>query len=450
MARKKSPASSTGMSVRASGEANLWDNVAYAELFGAGYRGASRFNLFRLAVSLICIDVKSQDVAKTPIYLRRWVKGGSKIVSPAEHPVARMLAGRPNRYFGMKEWLRIATAHLVTAGQYYAGVQRTAGGDLVQMQGVPHTKVSRRINVAKGRYVHDVLIGTDHERVQWGWMVKDGGLFERDIAHIRLRSMNGYDAIGNDMVGTAAFQLVSNMADFQSGIYQNGGVPALAFTFPSGMTDQQYTRLKKDLDTAAKRLINDGKPLVLEGADGAVPKVEKLSQSASDTEFMKAQTQAMLDVLRVHRVPPHKAFVFESVKYDNLDSMERLYVDDSLVPIFDAIEEALTPVILTEEEQGEYFIQFDREAAYAMDPTARQKIVESKWKSGMISQNEMREAIGENRLPDGNVFMISGNFVLINDKNEPILMSGGNKPGDEKDHEQDEKPEPKKMLRVVS
>jgi hypothetical protein len=149
-------------------------------------------------------------------------------------------------------------------------------------------------------------------------------------------------------------------------------------------------------------------------------------------------------------VPPHKAYVFDSVKYDNLDSIERLYVDDSLVPIFDAICEALGPVLLTEDEQAQYFIAFDKEAAYASDPEKRQKVVESRWKNGMIEYDEMREAIGYNAAGGGigRQRMFSGNFVVVDEKGEVVMRAGGNAPGDEKsgDEPKDEKA---KGLRLV-
>src|SRR5690606_4294507 len=242
-----------------------------------------------------------------------------------------------------------------------------------------------------------------------------------------------------------------HMHKFQTDIFNNGGMPILGITFPEGLTDEQWQRLNKELKEQAKKSREKGVPFILEGAQGQVPKVEKMSLTAVDTEFLKANTAAMMDICRFYGVPPHKAYVFDSVKYDNLDSIERLYVDDSLVPIFDAICEALQPVLLTEAEQDQFFISFDKEAAYASDPEKRQKVVESRWKHGMITFDEMREALGYNAADDeaiGKTRMFSGNFVVVNDKNEVVLKAGGNAPGEEKAEE--ETAAKGKGLRLVS
>jgi HK97 family phage portal protein len=444
---------SLGLSVRHFGadDSHLWTTTNLGELFQQGYVAAgSRQAMLRLAVSLKCIDVLSRDFARTPMYLFEWMKGGAKIVDPSDHRVAKMLATRTSRYYGTKEFKRIAASYLATASQYYVAARRNGKDDLLEVQGIPHTDVNIRVEPKQRRYVYDVTANGLHAEAQYGWAQRRGGLLDTEMAHIRLRSMNGYDAIATSNVARAAFDLLNHMNKFQTDLFNNGGMPILGITFPEGMTDEQWERLNKELTAQAKKSREKGVPFILEGANGEVPKVEKMSLTAVDTEFLKANTAAMMDICRFYGVPPHKAYVFDSVKYDNLDSIERLYVDDSLVPLFDAFCEALQPVLLTEEEQEKYFVGFDKEAAYASDPLQRQKVIESRWKNGQIEYDEMREAIGYNAAGGklGRQRMFSGNFVVVDEKGEVVLKAGGNAPGDD-DKADDEKPAPKKNLRLV-
>lgn len=434
------------------GEDYLWTTTNLDQLFQQGYVAAgSRHAMFRLAVSMKCIDVLSRDFARTPAYLMEWMKGGAKIVDPSEHPVAKMLAKRTSRYYGTKEFKRITASYLATASQYYVAARRNRQGELLEIQGIPHTDVNPRVEPQSRRYVYDVTATGQHAAAQYGWAQRKNGLMDDEIAHIRLRSFNGYDAIATNNVAKAAFDLLNHMHKFQTDIFNNGGMPILGITFPEGMTDEQWERLNKELTAQAKKSRERGVPFILEGANGEVPKVEKMSLTAVDTEFLKANTAAMMDICRFYGVPPHKAYVFDSVKYDNLDSIERLYVDDSLVPLFDAFCEALDPILLTEDEQDRYFIAFDKEAAYASDPLQRQKVIESRWKNGQIEYDEMREAIGYNAAGGklGRQRMFSGNFVVVDEKGEVVLKAGGNQPGEEPEKTEDEKPAPKKTLRLV-
>lgn len=432
---------SAGLALRSfdASDDHLWTTTNLHELFQQGYVAAgSRQAMLRLAVSLKCIDVLSRDVARTPAYLFRRKPGGAEMVEPSKHPVAKMLATRTSRYYGVKEFFRITTAFLATASQHYVAARRNGQNEILEIQGIPHTDVTVRVEPQARRYVYDVTANGLHAQAQYGWAQRKKGLLDNEIAHIRLRSFNGYDAIATSNVARAAFDLLNHMHKFQSDIFNNGGMPILGITFPEGLTDEQWERLNKDLTAQAKQSREKGKPFILEGANGESPKVEKMSLTAVDTEFLKANTAAMMDICRFYGVPPHKAYVFDSVKYDNLDSIERLYVDDSLVPIFDAICEAIQPVLLTEEEQGEFFIAFDKEAAYASDPEKRQKIVESRWKNGQIEYDEMREAIGYNAVGGelGRYRMFSGNFVIVDKDGEVIMKAGGNAPGSEDQTEQ--------------
>lgn len=455
MSESKEVAKSAGLAVRHFGASDdhLWTTTNLDQIFQqGGYVAAgSRHAMLRLAVSLKCIDVLSRDVARTPIYLYRRMKGGAKIVEPTEHRVAQMLATRTSRYYGTKEFLRITASYLATASQFYVAARRDNTDKLLEIQGIPHTDVNVRVDPNARRYVYDVTANGQHAQAQYGWAQRKSGLLDDQMAHIRMRSFNGYDAIATSNVARAAFDLLNHMHKFQTDIFNNGGMPILGITFPEGMTDEQWERLNKELTAQAKKSREKGVPFILEGANGEVPKVEKMSLTAVDTEFLKANTAAMMDICRFYGVPPHKAYVFDSVKYDNLDSIERLYVDDSLVPIFDAICEALQPVLLTEEEQAKFFIAFDKEAAYATDPLQRQKVIESRWKNGQIEYDEMREAIGYNAAGGklGRQRMFSGNFVVVDEKGEVVLKAGGNQPGDDEKADDDEKPAAKKGLRLV-
>jgi HK97 family phage portal protein len=207
-------------------------------------------------------------------------------------------------------------------------------------------------------------------------------------------------------------------------------MPTVAFQFPDELTDIQFDRLNKGINESIEKSKKSGKPIILEGKGGKVPEIEKLTMTSADADFVKSNIAAANEMLRYFRVPPHKAFLLESVKYDNLDSAERTYVDDTLTSYFQCICEGLAPVLLTEEEQDDYFLEFDAEMAFSMDPERRQKIVESRWKNGMITYDDMRTEIGFNAVGGeaGQVRMMSGNFVLVDEKNEVVLKAGGNAP----------------------
>lgn len=429
MAKKSTK--SAGLAVR-SGDDGPWSTVQLGDRYSKGlYVFGTRQQLFTLSVSLLCIDVLQQDVSKTPFELRRRVPGGDVAVLPNEHPVAALLA-EPSEYYGPKEFMRMLTAHLVTASEHFVAIRRDlrgiGGGDPLEMQGIPRRQTDVRVEPESRRYSYYFHPGSLHEMAQYGWA--RGGLTDKDVAHLRKRSLNGIDALATSQLMKSTLDLLEDMQQFQSGIFANGGMPIMAFAFPEGMTDEQFKRLNTDLRNAADKARREGKPFILEGADGKVPEVNKVSLSAVDTEFVKAHASAGLEATRYFRVPPHKVYLLETIKYDNLAAEERRYVDEALCPIFDVVEEGFGKVLLTKKEREEFFFRFDREKAYTSDPETRQKIIEARWKSGLITKNEARKANGDNAIgAAGEVYMVSGNFVLTDLENNVVLKAGGNQPG---------------------
>src|SRR5690606_3782506 len=137
----------------------------------------------------------------------------------------------------------------VTASQYYVAARRKRTGELLEIQGIPHPGVTVRVEPKQRRYVYDVTANGQHAQAQYGWAA--GGLLDDQMAHLRLRSMNGLDPIAPSAVAKGAFDLISNMQNFQSDPFSNGGMPTLALTLPGGLTDEQWQRLNTDLQAQA-------------------------------------------------------------------------------------------------------------------------------------------------------------------------------------------------------
>ena len=430
---------SPGMQVREIGT-DTWTFAEYGDrLFSIGGNlFGPKSAMFKLAVAAACLDVIAQDVSKTPVDLRKITDLGSEIVKAKDHPAAGFLKIGPNTFLGAKEFIRIMTYQLAVHSEYLIIGRRDRSGKLIEYSGVPCSNIQEvSVNADARKWFYDIHAHTEHDEALFGWA--KGKKVHTEVGHIKRRSMNGLDVMSTASLSSGALKLMSEMSNYQSGTYSNGGVPTVAFTFPDGLTDDQFERLQAGIDKALKKAKKDGTPLILEGSDGVVPKVERLSESTGDKEFVKANMAAGMDIIRYFRVPPHKVYLMESIKYDNMDSAERVYVDDTLCSYFSDIQEAMDRALLTGEERKEYFHSFDIEEAYALDPKEKNEIIKSRWISGMISEDEMRRKIGMNTYggPRGKNRTFSGNFIVVDENNKVLIRAGGNKPGEEGDSKDD-------------
>lgn len=120
---------------------------------------------------------------------------------------------------------------------------------------------------------------------------------------------------------------------------------------------------------------------------------------------------------------------FDGTKYENMESLERMYVTDSLEPRCIAIEERLTLQLLTEDEQLDFYVEFDREELHRPDQKSLHERVIKLWDSGVITQDEAREKLGYNPARDGKIYKMSANTFLIDEKHE-VVVTNQPSPGD--------------------
>ncbi|MEM7303398.1 MAG: phage portal protein [Pseudomonadota bacterium] len=424
-----------GIDSKSAGWTTTWSSDHDLLFSRGGHLFGTKAALFKLSVSLLCIDVLQQDVSKTPLYLRRHKDRGSEIVKPSEHPLANLLKNGPNEYMGAKEFIRQMTAHLAISSEYFVPVRRDQRGTLIEFAGVPKSQVSVNVNPEERLWVYDINPSSLHEQALYGWA--KGRRDHKECSHIRKRSMNGLSVQSTHAITEQSRVIIENMQDYQENIFRNGGITSFAINFPEGMTEEQFERLQNSVDLALKKHKETGKPLVFEGAGGNTPTIEKLTMSAADAEFKGSLTAAGLDMARFFRVPPHKIYLLEPVKYDNMDPSERVYVDDTLRDYFETIIEGLTKVLLTKEERQNYFLWFDIDKAYARNPKERHEITRDRWRNGMLEHNEMREEIGMNPVEGdvGRTRMIAGGFTILDQNNEFVIGATVGKDEDKKSKE---------------
>jgi hypothetical protein len=78
----------------------------------SGSRRLSLDEILQLSAVMICLDVRSQDIAKVAFRMyERMPGGGKREVEAEEHPVAFLLATRPNAFMTWNEFWTMVILH---------------------------------------------------------------------------------------------------------------------------------------------------------------------------------------------------------------------------------------------------------------------------------------------------------------------------------------------------
>ena len=221
-------------------------------------------------------------------------------VGPADHPLARLLV-RPNPEQTGVELLEAFYGHLQVSGNSYlevASIDEAAPSELYVLR-------PDRMSV---------LPGADGWPVGWEHRVgANVRRFERDplsgdapILHVKLFHPAD-DWYGLSPMEAAAFSIDIHNAGgaWNKALIDNAARPsgALVFTGAGGadrLSEEQFQRLKRELEDMHVGAANAGRPMLLEGGLEWRP----MSLSPSDMDFIDARHAAARDIALAFGVPP--------------------------------------------------------------------------------------------------------------------------------------------------
>jgi len=243
----------------------------------------------RNAIAYRCVRTIAEAAASAPLK-----------VGPAHHPLAKLLA-RPNPEQTGIELLEAFYGHLQVAGNAYleaAAIEDETPSELYVLR-------PDRMSV---------IPGADGWPVGWEHRVgANVRRFERDpvtndapILHLKLFNPTD-DHYGLSPMEAAAYAVDIHNAGgaWNKALIDNAARPsgALVFSGVSGadrLSEEQFQRLKRELEEMHSGAMNAGRPMVLEGGLDWRP----MSLSPSDMDFIEARHAAARDIALAFGVPP--------------------------------------------------------------------------------------------------------------------------------------------------
>ncbi len=241
------------------------------------------------AIAYRCVRMIAEAAASAPLK-----------VSPVEHPLARILA-RPNPEQTGVELLESFYGHLQVAGNAYLEAAAIDDAEPSEIYVLRPDRVS-------------VVPGADGWPIGWEHRVGPNvRRFERDpisndapILHLKLFHPAD-DWYGLSPMEAAAFSIDIHNAGgaWNKALIDNAARPsgALVFTGAGGadrLSEEQFRRLKQELEDMHVGAANAGRPLLLEGGLEWRP----MSLTPSDMDFIEARYAAARDIALAFGVPP--------------------------------------------------------------------------------------------------------------------------------------------------
>ncbi|MCP8937792.1 phage portal protein [Alsobacter sp. SYSU M60028] len=348
-----------------------WTPRDYAALAREGYQ--------RNAVVHRCVRMVAETAAGVPLSAFDGEREATR------HPALDLLA-RPNPREGGAALLEAVYGHLLVAGNAYV--------EAVCVDGAPRELHALRPDRMK------VIPGADG----WpeGWEYGVGGRAVRfarpaeglsPILHLTLFHPLD-DHYGLSPMESAAMALdIHNAAGaWNKALLDNAARPSGALIYAGGqggnLGDEQFARLKAELEAGFQGAANAGRPLLLEGGLDWKP----LSMSPKDMDFIEARAAAAREIALAFGVPPPLLGLPGDNTYANYAEANRAFWRQTVLPLVSRTAQSLAHWLAPAFGEGlRLEPDLDRVEALAGEREALWRRVTA---ADFLTADEKRQAVG--------------------------------------------------------
>lgn len=318
----------------------------------------------------------STALAFTPVYRAASLIANDIARTPLEidDDIAARLIAQPNRWQNGFEFRRSLTLQALLYGNAFAVINRTVGGDLLELLPVDIESVSLDLTKAEPFY----------KTRQYGEVPM------ASMLHIRAVGLDGLWGESPVRLCRTSLQILAAQESSQLEVMRNAGNPKLAIVHPGPMGAPAKQMVAEDFVKHHAGAANAGRPLVL--SEGM--KVERISSTLDDAGIAAARRYSVEDVSRIYGVPTSYLSEHSTNAYGSMEWLSRMYVDACLSHWFAAWQAEITAKLAPFGE-----MHFDADTISRPSLAEQMAALRTGVESGVITRNEAREWLDLDPLP---------------------------------------------------
>lgn len=347
-------------------------------------------------VTMACVSIRAQDLAKLPVHVYRYKKDGGKEVVK-NHPLEQLLR-RPNGYQTRLEFIETMGFNYLLRGRAYAPMPRDARGRATAF--IPVEQAEMWISGAEIFY--RVTRANAHEQALLASM--PDLIPASDMFEVRGPSLDGRAPLSRVRLARDDIGLSLALTDHASRMFSAGGRPGGVLETDKKLSDEAFARLKEQFDRKYSGA-NAGKTALLE--EGLKWKPQQFT--AVETQTVQAiEAQAKKSAI-IWDVPLHRLGLVE----DGGDILQanQMYLNHTLSSDAERWESRLNHAFdLDGETEG---VEFDLDYFNRADLKTQLDALRIGVVGSLISINEGRRKLGFAAHPDGDVIFQPANVVPL-------------------------------------
>jgi len=316
---RKSYGGQTLLSMSQLGSAN-WSNRGFASLVNQGF--AKNPVVYR------CVRLIAETANRVPLVVRE------KGIKVDEHPLASLMA-RPNGRQSGGEMLEAVYAYLQTAGNAYlqAGI---VDGEVKGLFGLRPDRMSVAAGSDGWPMGYDYTAGGRTVRLRQDSEPVPG------VLHMALfHPLDDHYGMAPLEAAATSLDIHNAASQWNKALLDNAARPSGALVYSLGgqsLTEEQFERLKTELEQNFSGAANAGRPMLLEGGLDW----KTIALSPRDMDFIEAKNAAARDIALAFGVPPMLLGIPGDNTYANLAEANRALWRHTLIPLVVRVAEELS------------------------------------------------------------------------------------------------------------
>ena len=183
-------------------------------------------------------------------------------------------------------------------------------------------------------------------------LLRNDGAALPPVLHLKMFDpLDDHYGLAPLMAAQTALDIHNAASAWNKALLDNSARPSGALVYASGgnnMTDDQFERLKEELETTFSGAFNAGRPILLEGGLDWKP----LSLSPKDMDFMEAKAAAAREIALALGVPPLLLGLPGDNTYANYAEAHRALWRQTVIPLVQRTTQAITHWLAPAYEPG--------------------------------------------------------------------------------------------------
>lgn len=246
-----------------------------------------------------------------------------------EHPLITLLR-RPNPMQSYGDYVRAKVSYLMIAGNGYEE-RFIVGSEVKELYQLRPDRMSILPSASGVPAAYVYKVGQNTTR----WEV-DPRTLNSDVRHIKLfNPLNDWYGMSPVEAGSYALDQNNESMAWMQALLQNSARPSGALTMKDGgtLSDENFNRLKSQIEEQYSGSINAGRPMLLEGG----LEWQQMGLSPTDMGIIESKFASARDVALAFGVPPQLLGIPGDNTYANYAEARLAFWEDTALPLLDMI-----------------------------------------------------------------------------------------------------------------